>query len=360
MRRFTAISIVAALLLSASPAWAFYETPSALLLALQSKGGPRLFSFQVNGNLEDELYFAAWVNGAHEGRTPQNTKAKANITFDLADSNTTLRMRFKMLAYMENFYLKLEDTEVWGEGALSNFSLGFPEGHWLKMPLTDDFFPEDTSNFFIDSLKQLLDHIGIEEEDIDRVFVKSHVRFDGGIAYSLKPSPLFPKEHVLVYDDVPEEGMTLSEWMQDALGGVWDEPVYSKPAELLFRETNAHIKIDTNMSDELLFSKFYISQVEPTAELVVQGTFEFSKTPVYLEIPKDIVDAEEWMRSRPALEEEEIEPLFEYPIIEKEPTPTYPTTLPSCEILYDQPEYFFLVRSGRCPPNYRYKRPREN
>ena len=148
MRRLTSITVAFAILLSASPAWAFYATPSSLLDALQSKGGPRNFNFELHGNLEEQLYFSAWVKGAHEGRTSQNTKAKVNVTFDIADDDTSMRMRFKMLAYQGMFYFMLEGSDLWGPG-IGSIGPDLPEGKWFAMPLTDEFFPDDTSNFFI-------------------------------------------------------------------------------------------------------------------------------------------------------------------------------------------------------------------
>ncbi|MDD5469960.1 MAG: hypothetical protein PHO92_04160 [Candidatus Peribacteraceae bacterium] len=301
------ILTLCALIAAAVPfiALAAFTRPSEALRLLSYDGKPRTFSAQVYVSAADTTATVS-MNGAMEGKRPEDIKAKFSLTADIAERGAWLAtVRAQARVYRGQLYVLLEDAAA--RDGMDIPSAGI--GQWYVMPLAfgDMQQPEEWEDI-AEELAMHLRAAGVETtaEDltqalnavVDGLFAMEQSRYAGGYAYSMRLHPNFLRNAVgTVSRFLLEHGNEdVRAFVREMQQEMMMEPDMLAETESQVRQmVNLHLKVDTNTADEFVFGKYYVSLAVPEGDMHValEGKLQQLMTPVYLEIPRDAIAIEE-------------------------------------------------------------------
>ena len=136
MRRLSATLATAALLLQPLSAFAFYETPGAVLQAVQFDTSAKILKAELHGS-KGTFFISAWVNGMMQGNSYPDARFSANITVDLEDAVSHLKGRFKgsVMLVDAQVFMKVDSIEGTFEddALLGKVSVAIKQ--WINIPV---------------------------------------------------------------------------------------------------------------------------------------------------------------------------------------------------------------------------------
>lgn len=143
MRRFSSALITVALLSQPLAAFAFYETPGAVLQAVRFDASAKIFSAEVHGN-NGTTYISAWLKGQMEGAEYADAKVNAQVTVDVVDTNSHMNGRFKgsVMILDGQLYAKLDTMQGTFEDDVLLGTLALQTKQWINFPVDADTVAE--------------------------------------------------------------------------------------------------------------------------------------------------------------------------------------------------------------------------
>ena len=299
---FTLCALVAA----AVPfvALAAFTRPSEALRLLSYDGKPRTFSVQAYISAED-VTATVVMSGAMEGKRPQDVKAKLTLTADITEGGAWLAtVRAQARVYREQLYVLLEDVAAREGEDVPTEGIG----QWYVMPLAFGAMQQPGEwEDVAEELAMQLRAAGVETTAeeltqaitsvVDGLFTIERTQYAGGHAYSMRLHRNFLRNAVetvsrFLLEHGDEDVRAFVREMQQEMM----EPDMLAETESQVRQMlNLHLKVDTNTADAFVFGKYYVSLTLPEGDMHValEGKLQRLMTPVYLEVPRDAIAAEE-------------------------------------------------------------------
>jgi hypothetical protein len=280
MRRLLAGLSLGAFLVLPVAAFAIAASPSALLRHMDFRGNPHAMEAELHVR-QQGLGIAVWMKGAAEGKTPLAAKAWLNVTVDIAQQGSFLRVRSALRLAGGNLYGKILSVEGTIDGAMSNLE-EWTQKPWFKIALPEEDMDHATMMAAVSAGMHAIDE-SVKEEDIqtlmdavvDALFTMESTRYKEGTAYSLKLAPGYLSRVMEAIRTSPL-GQELS--LVDALEDLPMQP-----------PINLHIRTNMNGIGELVFMKWYAATEHNGMSVVAQGTSQWQGHPVNVEIPKNAV-----------------------------------------------------------------------
>ena len=277
MRRLFA-SAVCALSLAVPAAIAAYGSPSALLEALSSYGGPRRFSGEAHVHFPG-LHASIWMKGEGHGMTAATTEAKGSVTFDMSDGVSVARLRARYIVTEGTAYVRVIDTRGFEESAMGEPFADLRSRQWISFPLEAD--AEDATAQYV-LLQEQLEAAGIMlsteeirligDQLVDSLLsMESSPLPNGGTEYSLKLHPTFLQNLVKAWAELTVDFDSLPQEAVDEL--LADRDIRATQA-LLAKTLNIHLRVGTDASGNWKGQKFYAAFADDGIEAVLLGSVE--------------------------------------------------------------------------------------
>jgi len=139
MRRITASLATAALLFQPLAAFAFYETPGAVLQAVRFDASAKMFNAEVHG-ANGTTFISAWLKGQMQGTEYTDAKVNAQVTVDVVDTSSHMNGRFKgsVMILDGRLYAKLDTMQGTFEDEVILGTLGLQTKQWINFPVDAD------------------------------------------------------------------------------------------------------------------------------------------------------------------------------------------------------------------------------
>lgn len=139
MRRLSSALVTFALIAQPLSAFAFYETPGAVLQAVQFDASAKTITGEVHGN-NGTMYVSAWLKGQMEGAEYADAKVSAQVTVDLEDAASHVKGRFKgaVMILDGQLYAKVDSVEGTFEDDALMGTMRFAVKKWISVPVDAD------------------------------------------------------------------------------------------------------------------------------------------------------------------------------------------------------------------------------
>lgn len=258
MRRFLSSLLIASFVFQPVAASAFFETPADLSQGIRNDPTARTFDGQARGRA-DTTYFSLWMNGVQQGTDWKDGSLDLHMTIDLdaPDQHVKVRLKADIMLLEKTLYVRLNTIEGNVEDELMLINLKMLQKKWMMVPLDQSGIPD----------------LATLEEELQAAGGELSNEF-----FSLERSPTAAGSHYSIRLTQETE-----QQLKDLFSG----------ATALRAETNFHGTVDTNMHDQFLSSKLYLSLKADNAELVVQGKGQRKNSPLTLTPPTQTITLDE-------------------------------------------------------------------
>ncbi len=251
--------------------FAYYSSPSELLMAASLAGKPVDFAYEAHGSYED-MYASVWMKGSAQGKKIDDATLDMRATADVALEGGQARMKVRARVKDQILYFLLESLEGSAAEELEMYAGSVHSRQWYAMPLDDlQEQGEEAIGITDDQGKEIAIRV------MDAILRMDRVSTADGSVYSikLKRNAAAELRKVLTtlestYPELESETITSSDI-----------------AELrkIFARTQFHVKVITDKEDALRGIKFYAGYKERKTSLVVQGDVNLRSTPVAVQVP---------------------------------------------------------------------------
>ncbi len=261
MRRFLSSLLIAFFAFQPVVASAFFDTPAELSQGIRNDPTARTLEGQARGNA-GTTYFSLWMKGAQQGMGWEDGSLDLHMTIDVDAPDQHLKMRLKtdIMLLEKTLYVRLNTIEGSVEDEMMLINLKMLQKKWIMIPLDQSGMPD----------------LATLEEELQAT--ASEMNND---LFSLERSPTAAGSHYSMRL-TPETEQQL----KDLFFG----------ATAVHEETNFHGTVDTNMRDQFLSSKLYLSFKTDDAEFVVQGKSQRKNSPLTLTVPTQTITIDELMK----------------------------------------------------------------
>jgi hypothetical protein len=243
MRRLSSALVTFALIAQPLAVAAFYETPGAILQAVRFDASAKMFSAEVHGS-NGTTYVSAWMNGKMEGTEYPEAKLSAQVTVDVADTESHMKGRFKgaIMILDGQLYAKLDSMEGTFEDDVLLGTVRLATKKWINFPVDADM---------VEEIQNAIHQTG-DPAEADDHFTMVRTPYQYGSSYTLTMNPE-------------------------------DEEI-----------TSLQIKVDTDYKDAVQVSKVTFEGTAGDFAITGQAKAERMKTPLTLTAPADSVSFE-WL-----------------------------------------------------------------
>lgn len=272
MKKLTLSFSSALLMLAPTVALAAFDSPRALLTAVQEQSG-RSFSMTVHGASQG-TYVTLWANGASEGITPDTTKLRSTATLDVVQGDMKMRAKGEVLVADNMLYAKLNSVNGTLSNTFGSFVLSGYQKQWLSLPFSEGVSP-------LLSQVVALDIASIDAANADTMYTLQHTMSNGINVYSLN----------LSLDYAPKLSQSLREMLGDT------QPTSSDffPWRELAEGIHYALVIRTDAQDRFLSSDLTLSTSGTSSTYNATVTEKALNGMVSVSVPKNVINVAELM-----------------------------------------------------------------